>query len=98
MVSEGDTFEIERQPKPLSLDVLFYSDGDEIIVGKPTITDVKVDAEIVEEKKDKKIRVARFKSKSRYRRVRGHRQPLSVVKVNKISKGTTTKIKKEDKK
>jgi len=89
-VNEGDTFEIERQ-KALDFNVLAYSDGKNLEIGTPFLKDVKVKAKIIEEKRGKKVRVARFKSKSRYRRVQGHRQPLSVVKIEEISKGTKAK-------
>jgi large subunit ribosomal protein L21 len=83
-VSEGDTFKIERQKTPLKVDVLMYSEDDNVLVGVPTLAEVEVTAAVLEEKRDKKIRVGRFKSKSRYRRVKGHRQPISIVKIEKI--------------
>ena len=87
LVQEGDTIKLERQPKPLKLDLLLYSEVGVIEVGEPELSVVNVKASIVEEKLDKKIRVARFKKKSRYERVRGHRQPISVVRIDKITHG-----------
>lgn len=83
-VEEGDQFELERQDNLDDLEVLFYFDGNSIRVGEPTLEKVEVDAEIIENKKGKKVEVIRFKNKSHYRRKRGHRQPMSVVKINKI--------------
>ena len=94
-VEEGDVFEVNRQ-KDLDVDVLFYFDGNSIYVGEPELEDVEVDAEIVEDKKAKKIEVIRFKNKSHYRRKRGHRQPISVVKINSIKKSRKS-VKKESK-
>lgn len=83
-VSEKDTFEIERQKDPVRLEVLMYCDEDKILVGTPILENISVKVSIVEDKRDKKIRVARFKSKSRYRKVSGHRQPISIIRVDKI--------------
>lgn len=51
-----------------------------------------VTLEILEDKKDKKILVRRYKSKSRYRKEKGHRQPISLLKVSKISDSGESKI------
>lgn len=83
-IQEGSTFEIERQTA-LKFDVLFYADGKDTKIGTPYLTDVEIAAEVLDEIRGAKIRVARFKSKSRYRKVKGHRQPLSVVKINGVS-------------
>lgn len=85
-VSEGDVFEIERQKK-LNIDVLMYSDGKSVKVGTPVLKDISVTANILEDKLDKRVIVARYKSKSRYRKRKGHRQPISVVKISKINEG-----------
>ncbi|MBW6441992.1 50S ribosomal protein L21 [Patescibacteria group bacterium] len=91
LVREGDVIKVERQQKPLKIEVLFYSEGDTRIIGEPEVKDLSVKAIVLEEKLDKKVRVARFKSKSRYDKVRGHRQPISVIKIEKISKGKADK-------
>lgn len=84
-ITEGLSFEIERQKK-LDFDVVLYSDGKDILIGNPYVKGVKVKAKIDREERGNKVRVARFKSKSRYHKVRGHRQPLSIVKVESINK------------
>lgn len=91
LVHEGDVIELERQEKPLKIEVLFYSDGDKNNIGEPELKDVSVKAIVVEEKLGKKVRVARFKKKSRYERVRGHRQPISIIKIEKIGLGKEEK-------
>jgi large subunit ribosomal protein L21 len=102
-VEEGTTFETERQEK-LNMNVLMYSDGKSVVIGDPIAKDIEVKASILNQKLDKKVRVARYKSKSRYRKVKGHRQPISVVRIDSITvkgakaskpKATKTKAKKE---
>jgi large subunit ribosomal protein L21 len=61
--------------------VLLTDDGTATAVGVPYITGVKVTAEFQEEGKAKKLRVLRFRSKSRYTRRYGHRQPYAKVKI-----------------
>ena len=99
LVREGDVIELERQEKPLKIEVLFYCDGQKNTIGEPEVKGISVKAVILEDKIGKKVRVARFKKKSRYERVRGHRQPMSLVKIEKIgssSKDEEVTDKKEE--
>jgi len=94
LVHEGDEIELERQKSPLKIDVLLYADESDVLIGNPYLSAVSVKTSVLEEKLGKKVRVARFKKKSRYDKVKGHRQPISVVKIDKIS---NSEKKKEDK-
>jgi large subunit ribosomal protein L21 len=84
VVRENDVFEVEKQDKPLKAEVLFYSDGNKSVVGNPILKDVVVKMSVVSEKRDAKIMVGRFKSKSRYKKKKGHRQELTVVRIDRI--------------
>lgn len=96
-VVEGAKLQVERQDS-LSVDVLAYSDGKTLQVGTPSLSDITVNASILEDKRGKKVEVRRFKSKSRYRKVKGHKQPLSVVEISSIlAKGEKAPEKKETK-
>lgn len=75
----------KQKEKIIFSQVLLVVDGDKIKLGQPLVKDAKVQAEIVRQFKGEKIRVAKFKAKSRYRRVRGHRQQLTLVKIVKIT-------------
>lgn len=100
MVTEGLTFEIDRQ-SDLVPEVLLFSDGNNVILGEPVLADVVVKLAHVSDKMGDKVVVARYKSKSRYRKKKGHRQPLTVVKVESISnskKGTESKPESSEKK
>ncbi|HOS88395.1 MAG TPA: 50S ribosomal protein L21 [bacterium] len=94
LVHEGDEIELERQKSPLKIDVLLYADESDVLIGNPYLSAVSVKTSVLEEKLGKKVRVARFKKKSRYDKVKGHRQPISVVKIDKIS---NSEKKEEDK-
>ncbi|MFC1653860.1 50S ribosomal protein L21 [Patescibacteria group bacterium] len=98
-VSVGQTIEVNNlDKKPGSTfiieDVLMVVDGEKVSVGTPTLKDA-VTAEVIEHKKGDKIRVATYKAKSRYRRVKGHRSHLTVVKITSIGKKPVAKPKKE---
>ncbi|MDD4122774.1 MAG: 50S ribosomal protein L21 [Candidatus Pacebacteria bacterium] len=64
--------------------VLLTFENDDIKVGKPYIDGAVVKAEIVEEKRSKKISVIKFKPKTRYHKQFGHRQDLMDVKIAEI--------------
>lgn len=100
LVCLGDKLEIHHldveKGKLFSTDkVLLFADGDEIKVGTPYVKGLIVAFKVLEHKKGEKIKVIRFKAKSRYRRTRGHRQQLSVLEVTKL--GSAQKVSKEKK-
>lgn len=75
-VNVGDAVEFEK--------VLMLVDGDNVTVGEPLIKGQKVSGTLKEEGRGKKIRVSRFRAKSRYHRTYGHRQPFMTVEITKI--------------
>jgi len=90
-IAEGDVIRVEKLPEVVegaafAFDkVLLIDDGAQTTVGAPYIAGKKVEAEHIAEGKGKKILVQKFKSKSRYTRRYGHRQPYSEVKITKIA-------------
>lgn len=70
--------------KKAEFDVLLLIDGDTVKVGAPHVAGVKAHAEVVEEVKGDKIKVLKFKAKKRVKRLTGHRQHYSQVKITKI--------------
>ena len=80
---------VERQhlkagEKILLDDVLMYINDGELNLGKPRSYGVTVSGTVLEHPKGEKIRIAKFKAKSRYRRVTGHRQYLTKIKIDEI--------------
>ncbi len=82
-VTEGLKLKLNRQ-KGLNFDVLLYSDGKTLEIGDPLLKDVILKAKIVSDMLAPKIVVGRYKSKSRYQKTRGHRQPISIVLIESI--------------
>lgn len=66
-------------------EVLLIVDGDKVEVGSPFVKGASVKATVLDDIKADKIRVARFKAKSKYRKTKGHRQKHSQVKIDSIS-------------
>jgi large subunit ribosomal protein L21 len=97
-VAEGDTIDVdlldvEAGKQVVLSDVLMHADGDKIIHGAP-IEGAKVTAEIVAQRKDKKVIAYKFKRRKGYHRTVGHRRKLSRLKIKSITLGGS-KTKKE---
>lgn len=65
--------------------VLFIKQNGKGSLGTPLVKNAKVEAEIIDHFRDKKVRVAKFRAKSRYRKVHGQRQHKIKLKILKIS-------------
>lgn len=68
----------------VSFDVVAVGTDDGIKVGTPFVEGAKVTAEVVKNGKGKKIRVATYKPKKGEKKVIGHRQPYTQVKITAI--------------
>ena len=89
-IAEGDEIEVDKiegkKGKALLFDqVLLLVDGPKVNIGQPLVKSAQVKAKILEQFKGKKIRVATYKAKSRYRRVKGFRPQLTKIKIEKIT-------------
>lgn len=90
-VKEGDSLKIEKLDKKIGDKVIFDEvllisdkEGKEIKIGNPFIGSAKVQGEVIECGKNKKVEVVKYKSKTRYKRTLGHRQNYTKVKITKI--------------
>ncbi len=86
-VEEGTKLAVEKlEPKDdkVVFDQVLALGGDKVQVGTPLIDKAKVTAKVLEQFRGEKIRVVKFKSKSRYTRTTGHRQNLTRVLIEKI--------------
>lgn len=90
-VSEGNVFSIEKikgeykkGDKVVFDKVLLVDDGKDTTIGTPYIVGAKVNAEIMEIGRTRKVLVVKYKQKSRYLKRNGHRQPFFKVKIISI--------------
>lgn len=102
-VTEGDVIKVEKLDgeagKTITLDeVLMTGDDKGVKVGEPLIKGAAVTAEVLEQKKDKKITVFKKKRRHNYRRKKGHRQEVTVLRVKSIGAAKKAAPKKAEEK
>jgi large subunit ribosomal protein L21 len=68
-------------------EVLLTSSDDNVVVGMPYIKGASVTAKIVEQLRGGKVRVAKFRAKSKYRRVTGFRPSITKLEIVEIKGG-----------
>lgn len=89
IVSEGDTISVElldSGDKKVTFEPLLVIDGDNVSVGSPSVSGIKVSADVVDaDTKSDKVTSIRYKAKKRVHKLRGHRQRLTTIKVTKIA-------------
>jgi large subunit ribosomal protein L21 len=87
----GQEFEMSRVAGApgdmLDLDVMMVLDGSDVTVGSPLVAGATVRARIAQHGKAPKIRFMKYKNKVRYRRTFGHRQAVTRLVVESITKG-----------
>lgn len=93
-VVELDKLNLEENKNVVFDDVLLLVQEGKTTIGKPTIKGAKVEAKLIEQKKGDKIRVSKFKAKSRYRKTIGFRAQLTVVQIEKIVNSAPKSTKK----
>ena len=89
-VETGEILKIERleDSKPETKiefkEILAYGDDKTIEVGSPTIEVAKVEADLVENGKNRTILIFKKRRRQNSRRKNGHRQQYSLIRINKI--------------
>lgn len=89
-VSEGDKISVEKLDgkvgAKLTLDkVLALGGKGDFKIGRPTVDGAKVEAEIAEQGRDKKVIVFKKIRRHGYHKRQGHRQNYTMLKINKIT-------------
>ena len=89
-VKAGEILKIERledsklETKILFKEILAYGDDKNIEVGSPTVKGAKVEADLVENGKNRTILIFKKRRRQNSRRKNGHRQQYSLIRINKI--------------
>jgi large subunit ribosomal protein L21 len=89
-VSPGDTIEVEKLEGGIGdtvslAPVLLTGQGSEVTIGNPHLPNTHVEAQIVDQKRGKKIIIFKHKRRKNYRRKQGHRQYLTSLKITGIN-------------
>ncbi len=100
-VTEGEVIRVEKlagEPgEQISFDqVLFVGDSETPAVGVPTVPEARVVGTVVEHGKGDKVLVFKFKRRKMFRRLNGHRQTYTGVRIEQIDLGGSKKSKKKD--
>jgi large subunit ribosomal protein L21 len=88
-VEQGATIYIERLPadagSQVRLDeVLAVGAESGLVVGTPRVAGASVTGTVVEQARDRKVRVFKYKKRKHYRRTRGHRQSYTALRIDAI--------------
>ncbi len=90
-VAEGDILKVNRYPQTEAgslieiKDVLCVENGEKVQIGQPIVEGASVSIKILENKRADKVLIWKRKRRKGYRRKRGHRQELSVIKIESIN-------------
>lgn len=87
-VEVGETLQMEK--------VLLLSEGENILVGTPTVEGISVQAKVVAHIKAPKVIVFKYHPKKRYRVKKGHRQQYTRLRIESIGQPAAKKAKKSE--
>ena len=89
-VTEGDILTVNRYADTEAgsaveiNEVLSVGEGEKAVFGTPLVDGASVSAKVLENKRGKKVTVYKKKRRKGYENKRGHRQELSVIKIESI--------------
>jgi large subunit ribosomal protein L21 len=89
-VSPESTIKVQKLPFEKGQEIIIDKvlavtrDNGEVIIGKPYVEGASVKAEVIETKKDKKILVFKKKPRKHHKKLRGHRQIYTYLKIKEI--------------
>ncbi len=89
-VSKGDIIRVEKLVGKVGdsvtlKEVLMVGEGDNIQIGNPTLDQATVIGEIIQQTKGRKILTYKMKKRKNYRRMKGHRQHYTYLKIQEIT-------------
>ena len=89
-VAKDDTILVERiaadeGSEVILDDVVMLGDGDKVTIGTPRVEGAAVSATVMRQTRGPKIIIFRRKRRKNHRRTQGHRQDLTLLKINMIA-------------
>jgi len=91
LVKTGDSLKVEKLDVEAGKEFVFdkvlltaNEDGTDVKIGTPYLDGVSVSSVVEEQGRAAKIRVVKYKRKVRYKKVHGHRQAYTKVKIGKV--------------
>ncbi|MBI4039543.1 50S ribosomal protein L21 [Candidatus Daviesbacteria bacterium] len=97
-VQKGDLVVLDSQNQAVGSKIVFdkvllWVNNSNALIGQPYLDGVQVVASVQKEQKGTKIRVAKFRAKSNYRRLHGHRQLETLLKIEDIKSSASSQTK-----
>lgn len=91
-VAPGDTIKVQKRASSgdthVTFDkVLFVSKDETAVIGSPYVKNASVKAEILKDDKARKVMIFKKKPRKGHKKLRGHRQPYSLVKIQEVVVG-----------
>jgi large subunit ribosomal protein L21 len=87
-VTEGETLNIDRLPgqvgEKVKFDQVLMIGGANVVFGAPHVAGAVVEATIKAHDRAEKVLIFKYRRRKNYKRTQGHRQPFTVVEINKI--------------
>ncbi len=91
MVQPEQTVKVDRLPEDTGTEVRLdrvlavMDDEGELHVGRPYLDEAAVNARVIQQGRERKITVMKFRAKKRYRRKKGHRQHFTALEILDIN-------------
>lgn len=92
LVHEGDTVQVEKleaaEGEKITFDKVLLvasDDGSTMNIGEPYLSGKSIEGIVAAQGRTKKVRVVKYKNKTRYKRTAGHRQHVTTVKIGTIA-------------
>lgn len=100
-INKGDTIHVESLGLEAGSQVVFDKvllvvDTGNVQIGTPYLSGAVVNGKVIDNVRGEKIYVGKFKAKSKYRRLTGHRQSLSQVEIADIALTAKIESKKKE--
>ena len=89
-VAKDDTILVERiaadeGAEVILNDIVMLADGDKVTIGTPKVEGAAVSATVIRQTRGPKIIIFRRKRRKNHRRTQGHRQDLTLLRINDIA-------------
>ena len=88
-VKEGETIAIDQVTGDIGSSVTFDKvlllSGDKLTAGEPFVKGASVSATVKQQKRGEKLVIFKYRRRKNYKKTGGHRQPTTVVEINKIN-------------
>jgi len=89
-VAAGEKLKIEQLPADIGAEivldqVLLVADGDNLRMGRPLVTGASVQAKVLAQGRNDKVRIFKLRRRKHYQKHQGHRQNFTEIEITGIT-------------